>query len=262
MTTSCPPSPTPPPIELSAEVTSSGGERQRRFDIDLGDHLVPGLLWTPAEGDGPWPLVLLGHGGSGSKREAHIVALGRRLAREHGIAAAAIDGPVHGDRRADKDAPPSLVLVEFAQLWASDGDSMTDAMVADWEATLNALTALDEIRSDNVGWWGVSMGAIVGVPFVAADERVRAAVLGLMGTTGPTRARIERDAPSIHCPLLFLVQSEDAMFPRESAFALFDAFGSPDKRLHLYTGGHGDLPGEAFEASAGFLAARLGEARP
>ncbi len=250
-----------PSIQFGAEDMTGGGARQRRFDIDLGDHLVPGLLWTPAEGEGPWPLVLMGHGGSGSKREPHIVALGRRLAREHGIAAAAIDGPVHGDRRTDTDAPPALVLVEFAQLWANDGDAMTDAMVADWQATLDALTALGEVRSDAIGWWGVSMGAITGVPVVAADARVRAAVLGLMGTTGPTRVRIEQDAPSIRCPVLFLVQSDDAMFPRESALALFDTLGSPDKRLHLHPGGHGDVPGEAFEESAHFLATRLSETR-
>lgn len=250
-----------PSVRFGTEDVETGAARQRRFDVVGGSHVVPGLLWTPPEGDGPWPLVLLGHGGSGSKRERHIVALGRRLARDHGIAAAAIDGPVHGDRRADMEAPPGLVLVEFAQLWANDGEAMTDAMVADWLATLDALSGLDEIREDAIGWWGLSMGSIIGIPLVAADRRVRAAVLGLLGTTGPTRARIERDSPVIRCSVLFLVQSDDAMFSRESALALFDALGTPDKRLHLHPGGHGEVPGEAFEASAQFLAAHLAERR-
>lgn len=251
----------PVPIRFGAEDTSGGGTRQRRFDIDAGDHHVPGLLWTPLAGSGPWPLVLVGHGGSGSKRESHVVALARRLARDHGLAAAAIDGPVHGDRRPDRDAPQPLVLAQFAQLWANDGEAMTDAMVADWQAALDALSRLDELRTDAVGWWGVSMGTIIGLPVVAADPRVRAAVFGLMGATGPTRRRIERDAPKIHCPVLFLVQSDDAMFPRDRALALFDAIGTRDKRLHLHPGGHGELPGEAFEQSAQFLATRLAEER-
>lgn len=248
-----------PRVRFGAEDSVRGGARQRRFDVAHEEQHIPGLLWTPLRGTGPWPLVLLGHGASGSKREAHIMALGRRLARDHGIAAAAIDGPVHGDRRAEADVLAGLVLAEFAQRWANEGDAMTDAMVADWRATLDALSALGEIRADAVGWWGVSMGTILGVPVVAADPRIRAAVLGLMGAMGPTRARIERDATQIRCPVLFLVQSDDAMFPRDRALALFDELGTRDKRLHLFPGDHGDLPPEAFEGSVRFLTARLGD---
>jgi dienelactone hydrolase len=231
--------------------------RERRVDIEHDGRRVPGLLWTPEVGTGPWPLVLLGHGGSGSKRQDYIVAMARRLARDHGIAAAAIDGPLHGERRPDPTAPPPLVLAQFAQLWAGDGEAMTDSMVADWTATLDALQSLPELADGPVGWWGVSMGTILGVPVVAAEPRIAAAVLGLMGLTGPTRARLERDAPAVRCPVLFLVQWEDVMFSRQDAFALFGALGSPDKRLHAQPGGHGDLPAEELEASVTFLATRL-----
>lgn len=235
----------------------AGGSRERRFDVVHAGRVVPGLLWTPASGAGPWPLVLLGHGGGGSKREGYIVERGRRFAVSHGIAAAAIDGPVHGDRRGDPRADSALVTLEFAQLWANDGETMTDAMVADWQATLGLLQALPDVRDGGCGWWGLSMGTILGLPVVAAEPRIHAAVLGLMGLTGPTRARIEHDATTVRCPVLFLAQWDDAMFPRESALGLFDTLGSTDKRLHAYMGGHGDVPAEALEASTRFLAARL-----
>jgi dienelactone hydrolase len=247
---------------LDEDVTGKG-VRQRRFDVVRDDRRIPGLVWTPSEGDGPRPLVLLGHGGSGSKRQDYVVAMARRLVRNHGIAAAAIDGPVHGDRRAGPAAPAPLVLAEFAQLWANDGAGMTDAMVADWRATLDALRALPDVGDGPVGWWGLSMGTITGLPVVAADERVGAAVLGLMGLTGPTRDRIARDAARVRCPVLFLVQWEDAMFPHKVAVELWEALGSKDKQLLANPGGHGDLPPGAFEASARFLAHHLAEgARP
>lgn len=235
----------------------AGGAHRRPFTLARDGRSVPGVLWTPEEGRGPWPLVLIGHGGSGSKDEDYVVGLGRGLASTHGMAAAAIDGPVHGDRRRDPGATPMLVIAQFAQLWAGDGNAMTDAMVEDWGAVLGALLELPELRSGPVGWWGVSMGTIIGLPFVAAEPRVRAAVLGLMGLTGPTRARIAHDAPHVRCPVLFLVQWDDEMFPRDDAFALWDALGATDARMHVHPGRHGDLPSEAFEASIRFLAARL-----
>ena len=249
-----------PVLQWSGEDRVDRGVRQRRFDVRRDGRVVPGLLWTSDPGGSPRPLVLLGHGGSGSKRQDYVVAMARRLVRWHGLAAAAIDGPVHGDRRRDPEAPSPLVLAEFAQLWAADGAAMTDAIVADWRATLTALQALPDVAGGDVGWWGLSMGTILGLPLVAAEDRIGAAVLGLMGLTGPTRDRIERDAAAVRVPVLFLVQWDDEMFLRDCALALFDALGSSDKRLHAQPGGHGALPAEELEASAVFLASRLGTA--
>jgi dienelactone hydrolase len=134
---------------------------------------------------------------------------------------------------------------------------MTDEMVADWVGALDGLLDLDELGSCRIGWWGVSMGTIIGLPFVAAEPRIDAAVLGLMGLTGPTQDRIAKDAPRVECPVLFLVQWDDELFGRESAIALFDAIGSTDKRMHVHLGRHGDLPSEAFRSSESFLVERL-----
>lgn len=255
--TAVPESACSPELVWLAEEVLTGGVRERRFDVDRGGRRVPGLLWTPPAGGSPLPLVLLGHGGSGSKRQGYVVGMARRLALRHGIASAAIDGPVHGDRRAGRAASSPLVMAEFAQLWANDGDTMTDEMVADWSVTLDALQQLPDVGAGPVGWWGVSMGTITGLPVVAADERIAAAVLGLMGLTGPTKDRIARDAPAVRCPVLFLVQWDDPMFPHDVAIALWEAFGSRDKRLVAHPGGHGDLPPDAFEISASFLARHL-----
>jgi len=50
--------------------TVAGGIREQLFTA--GD--VPGVLWTPAEGSGPRPLVLIEHGGGQRKKEPGVVS--------------------------------------------------------------------------------------------------------------------------------------------------------------------------------------------
>jgi fermentation-respiration switch protein FrsA (DUF1100 family) len=120
------------------------------------------------------------------------------------------------------------------------------------------VSLLDDVANERCGYWGLSMGTILGLPFVASEARVAVAVLGLMGLTGPTRERFVVDAPAVRCPVLFLVQWNDELFPRDKALELFDAIGSSDKRLHAHPGLHGEVPAEEFEASGRFLASHLG----
>jgi len=238
------------------------GVRARAFRVEGEAGEVPGILWTPPEVRGRLPLVLVGHGASGSKRQDYVRALARRLVLVHGVAAAAIDGPVHGDRRPDGGHDGRLQFLDFVKAWSND-EAMTDRMVSDWRRTLDGLCSpdgpfsLDGVELGPVGYWGVSMGTILGLPFVAAEPRIEAAVLGLMGLTGPTAGRIAADAPLVACPVLFLVQWSDELFPRDSAFALFEAIGSADKRLHANPGSHGAVPDDEDEESAEFLAGWL-----
>ena len=234
---------------------SSGDFRKRRFDVERGPRTVPGVLWTPPRPVPAMPLVLLSHGASGHKGTDYVAELAKAFAGR-GIAAAAIDGPVHGDRRLDGGKNSQLAFLEFCQAWSSD-PTMTDEMVADWVAALDGLLALDELGGGRIGWWGVSMGTIIGLPFVAAEPRIGAAVFGLMGLTGPTSDRIAEDAPKVECPVMFLVQWDDELFSRECAIGLFDAIGSADKRMHVHRGRHGAIPPEGFRLTESFLAERL-----
>jgi len=243
------------PMRFGTDVTSKG-VRQRHIDVDVGERSVPGLLWTPEHDEHPRPVVLLGHGASGSKRQDYIAALARGLVRHQGLCAVAIDGPVHGDRRADKGAVEGLPFADFVARWSADPD-LIDDMVADWQATLDAVQALPEVTEGPCGYWGLSMGTIFGLPVVAAEPRVTVAVLGLMGIAGPTKDRFAADAPAVACPLLFIVQWHDELFARETAFSLFEAFGSGDKRMHVSPGMHAEVPAEEFQASARLLAEHL-----
>jgi pimeloyl-ACP methyl ester carboxylesterase len=131
---------------------------------------------------------------------------------------------------------------------------MTDEMVADWRTVLDAMQAPEVLGSTPVGWWGISMGTIIGLPVVAAEPRISVAVLGLAGAVGPTKQRLAQDAVRVKCPVLFLAQWDDEIFRRDRVFELFGAIASSDKRLHVSPGLHQDVPAEEFRASEQFLA--------
>ena len=237
------------------EETHVGGVRERDFAVEVDGRTVPGVLWLPEEGTGPRPLVLLGHGATRHKRVDYLVALGRRLASDYGFAVAAIDAPGHGDRRAPGHDDDVTLFGDFLAEWSRKGT--VDDVVAEWQAALDAVRDLDEVGDGPVGYWGLSMGTIYGVPLVAAEPRIQVAVFGLMGLLGPTRARLAADAPSIACPVLLLQQWDDSLIPRAEVFELFDALGSLDKRLHAHPGEHAAVPVEEIAFSARFLARHL-----
>ncbi len=239
-----------------ATPVTARGVTERRFDAGRGERVIPGVLWAPENPSPALPLVLLGHGGSAHKRQDYIVGLARRLVRHHGFAAVAIDGPAHGDRRPDHGVDTAAVNEDFWRMWRDD-PTMTDEMVTDWRLVLDALQAPSVLGAGPVGWWGLSMGTILGLPVVAAEPRITVAVLGLMGLAGPTQDRLRDDAAAVQCPVLFLVQWDDELFERQRALDLFTALATSDKRLHANPGGHVQVPVDEFRASEAFLASRL-----
>ena len=233
----------------------SRGVSEQGFTLKCQGRLVPGVAWWPEEGAAPRPVVLLGHGGNMHKRAEYILSIARRFVRHQGFVAVAIDGPIHGDRRSGPEGEPLPSRDVARRAWWSN--EAIDQMIADWKATLDALQSSDLVGPAPVGYWGLSMGTFFGLPFVTAEPRVRAAVLGLMGAMGPTKERQVQDAQRVACPTLFLQQWDDELIPRDRALELFDAIGSRDKRLHSHPGRHIEVPREETDASEEFLAAHL-----
>ncbi len=245
-------------MEITSTTTLDSGIIERRFTVaGAGGRPVPGVLWTRADATGRTPLVLLMHGGSGSKTNAGILSQRDYYTGKHGIATAAIDGPAHGDR----GGVTSIFEPEYAEMWRRP--RVVDDMNMDLAATLDALLALGEFDPAAVGWHGLSFGSMLGVPYVATEPRIAVAVLALCGLRGPSvdRAgiseRLKADAPRINCPVYYQVQWDDERFDRDSALELYDLIGSKDKRLQSTPGPHGGVSVEARDALLAFLIARL-----
>jgi dienelactone hydrolase len=230
-------------LEWRAE-EAGDGYRERSFLLYRGAGAVPGIVWSPPAAPGP-AVALLFHGGSGHKRSERQLRMGRWLASSAGLAAIAIDGPYHGDR-----VPSPMAPSLYQQLIADEGiERVTAGMTEDWLETVSALAAGGLVDGANVSVFGISMGARFGLPVAAAlGSRLRGAVLGKFGIRESGLLHPGLCAPglmaaaarSVCAPVLYHVQWNDELFPRDGQFELFDVLASADKHLIARSGAHAE----------------------
>jgi dienelactone hydrolase len=239
---------------------SENGVTERLFDLTVDGERVPAVIWAPEGAKGDRPLVLMGHGGSQHKKIGTLAARARHFAQRQGYATLAIDAPGHGDRISREQAA-KLAEEVGARVRGAAGSNpqMTAEMmkmmqertrraVPEWKAALDAVQGLDFVgKHPQIGYWGVSMGTAIGVPFVASEPRIKCAVFGLAGLRAGQTA-FEDAAKAITIPVEFVFQWEDAVAPRENGIALFNAFGSKEKTMHINPGAHVEIPN--FEGSS------------
>jgi dienelactone hydrolase len=239
-------------VKFTKEKITDGVIR-RDFDLQVDGETVPGSLWAPLDAAGPRPLICMGHGGSQHKKTPGIRSRAVEYAQQLGWATLAIDAPGHGDRISREQAVALArdvgARVTGRAPTASWDPERLRAMlersrraVPEWKAALDAVLALDIVgASSPVGYWGVSMGTAIGVPFVASEPRFRCAVFGLAGLR-PGASEFADAAKRIVIPVQFVFQWDDAVAAREHGIALFEAFGSKDKAMHIHPGGHLEIP--------------------
>jgi pimeloyl-ACP methyl ester carboxylesterase len=196
--------------------TTSNGVSERLFT--LGD--ITGVLWSPASATGSRPLVLLSHGGGQHKRAPGLLARAQNYVTACGFAVAAIDAPGHGERpRTEHDERLTAIIRQRMATGEPIGPQIARAnaeratlAVPEWHVTLDALQNLDCVGAGGpVGFWGVSLGSAIGVPFVAAEPRITAAVFGLVG-----HETLAEAARRVTVPVEFLLQCDDELVPRDS----------------------------------------------
>jgi dienelactone hydrolase len=120
-------------------------------------------------------------------------------------------------------------------------------MTADWLEAVSVLARLGLADAGHVSVFGMSMGARFGLPAAAAfGPRLQCAVLGKFGTQQAAPLHPGLQAPrliamaarAISAPVLYHVQWDDAIFPRDGQFELFDALSSANKQLVARPGPH------------------------
>lgn len=244
-------------LRFTAE-TSANDMVERDFIVSE----VPGVLWSPASGVGRAPLVLMGHGGGNHKKHPAMAGRARRLVTAGGFHVAVIDAPGHGDRpRTAHDEQEIAALTAARAAGEPEGPSarrycayLAELAVPEWRATLDALQELAEIGPDGlVGYFGITMGTAIGIPLVAAEPRITAAVFGLHWPD-----LLVEKAKQITIPIEFDMQWDDEEISREDGLALFDAFASREKTLHVNAGKHHELPRFEVDSAVRFFARHLG----
>jgi dienelactone hydrolase len=242
-------------MEIVEEVCEKG-VIERRVDLTVDGETVPGIHWVPEAVTSPRPTVLIGHGGTQHKRVPNVLGLARTLVRHGGYGVVALDAPGHGDRMTEeqKQERAELLAGRSGDRLAPLSEERFRAMrrtagqaVAEWKALLDDLGTDPQWAGGPFGYWGVSMGTAFGVPLLASEPRISAAVLGL-GALWEGREGQAEQAARVTIPLLFLFQWDDELMTREGGLALWDAFGAEEKTMHINPGPHVGIP--LFERDA------------
>lgn len=228
--------------------TAVNGVVERDFTVGG----VTGALWSPESGADGAPLVLMGHGGGTHRKAPAMKGRAQRLVADGGFHVATIDAPGHGgrpvtehdEREIDAMQEAMATGVPVGPIVVRYNAYLAEQAVPEWQATLDALQRLPEIGADGpVGYFGLNMGTAIGIPLTAADPRITAAVFGLFWPD-----LVAETARRITVPVEFSLQWDDEHIPREAGLALYDAFGSREKSLHVNTGRHKEMP--RFEADS------------
>ena len=197
---------------------------------------TPTATWTlkarvffPLQGEAPFPVLIYGHGLNSDRFE------GDRLAKEfcqNGFAIIAVDALKHGDHptRIDENALPALEflgvsIIELKVDSANLSGNLTQT-VADRLQLLQLLKTQPDMdgdgtpdfKTDKIGYFGVSLGGMLGSIFLANSTDVPLAVLSI---SGGHLIRFLTDSPLLgqYRPILNNIAGGDAKFERLLVFA-------------------------------------------
>lgn len=191
-------------------VSGSNLTRYNPSPIKTGDATIPLLVSVPKGASGPLPVVIYQHGITSNRTTMFAIA---DAMASIGFAVVAIDLPLHGLMPIDLplytgiERTFDLDLIDNA-IRAPGPDGTTDnsgthyinlsnllvtrdnnrQAVADLFALTNALTRMDyngdttpDFDTNEIYFLGHSLGAMVGIPFLALESGVKDAVLGMPG---------------------------------------------------------------------------------
>jgi dienelactone hydrolase len=247
-------------VHWTTPASREGGITSRVFRVQATSaRHAEALLFLPqSPAAAGLPVVLVQHGGSSHKGGQDVLDLAQVFVRRHGMALVAMDGPVHGGRRDPALAPDQRLAIRdrFLALWREEDDHVAQ-MTQDWQAVIQALSAMPACDTGRMAWVGLSMGTAYGLPLLACGAGICAAVIGMWGLSYPNSQRLADDAARVRCPVLFQQKWDDELFDRPGQLAVFDALATADKRLCVYPGGHTAVQGEQMRDLERFVVERL-----
>ncbi len=190
-------------------------------------YALPVSVWYPAQGEGPWPTYLVGHGLGGDRSLGSFVS---RLTGDSPIAVIAIDAVAHGEHPGGVGSDAVDLLTRFFAVDLAaryvDGLALRDNFR---QSTFDKLQALALIRQhpdldgdgrpevdvDRLGYFGFSLGGIMGSELLALDDGLSLSILGM---PGGRLSRIMRDGEAFAVLLNFFVSRNATDEARERLF--------------------------------------------
>lgn len=215
------------------------------------DQKVSGLLTLPKKGEKPFPTIILMHG-LGDRKTVDYIEAGNQYLLNAGYAVLRIDISNHGDRfRYDYD----FDLTNGYRYWTRDIITQT---VYDLRRAVDFINTREELDHHRIGYFGISLGGIIGTIFCSVEERIKVPVIVLAG--GNLNLMFGKDAISGDIkdylsiidpvnyvanisprPLLMINAENDNVVPPITSKLLYRAANEP-KEIIWYPSKHHDLP--------------------
>lgn len=218
---------------------------------------VTGLLTIPKKTQSPMPVVILMHG-LGDRVTVDYIEAGHQHFVENGYAVLRINIANHGNR---EEHDYDFSLTDGYRYWTRDIITQT---VFDLRRSIDFLATQKEIDAERIGYYGISLGGIIGTVFCGVDERVKVPVIALAG--GNLNLMFGMDALSeetldfmsfidpinfveqIHPrPILMINSENDEVVAPVTSKLLYKKAKDP-KNIIWYPSKHRDLPiGKAYQ---------------
>ena len=233
--------------EFEASERENGGLREVSFR--LGE--APGLLWLPDGEEGPFPLVLIQHPGMSRKEDPIVSGPARAWATTHRWTCLGLDAPGHGERAV---ADPFAAMRDPEQAAAMAGQ-----FAGEVAAAIDALAERYPVDTSKLGYYGYSLGAMLGVPAVAGDGRFRAAVFAAAGTgslSGPAEGEGSHLAGLVEVAVRVIAKERDEVVSPDATMELYAGLPG-EKDLVTLPGGHFAIGDEVVGAAEEWLVASL-----
>ncbi|MCY3881390.1 MAG: hypothetical protein OXG61_04650 [Chloroflexi bacterium] len=222
----------------------SGGLRDIRFR--LGE--APGRLWLPgSDEDEALPLVFIQHPGMSSKDDAIVAGPARAWATTHRWACLGLDAPGHGERA----VPDPFAAMRDPEQAAA----MASQFAGEVAAVVDELAERYPVDTGRLGYYGYSLGAMLGVPAVAGDGRFRAAVFAAAGT-GPLSGPAEGLVGLADVAVRVVAKERDEVVSPDATMELYAGLPG-EKDLVTLAGGHFAIGDDVVGAAEEWLVANL-----
>ncbi|MBY5957663.1 alpha/beta fold hydrolase [Membranicola marinus] len=256
------------PLNLTTRSTSILGDTFYEIEFTSTHHeAVTGILSYPDVVGPPLPVIILVHG-LGDHKNVDYIAGGEAILREAGYAVLRIDLYNHGARKeADFD-------FSFDGSTRYRSREVITQSVFDLRRALDFIETRPELDPHRIGYYGISLGGIIGTIFAGVDERVKVPVITLAGgrlnlmygihaltkenknylsTIDPIHF-VKQIAPR---PLLMINAEQDEVIPPATSKFLYKKAGQP-KDIIWYPATHRTIPiEEAYKAGLNWFRQHL-----
>jgi uncharacterized protein len=135
---------------------------------------VSGLLSLPKNSTHPLPVIILMHG-LGDHKAVDYVQYGNDFFLINGFAVLRLDISDHGDR---KEEVYEFDLTGTYKYWSRNVITQT---VFDLRRAVDFIETREELDSKRIGYYGISLGGIIGTVFCGVEDRIKVPVIALAG---------------------------------------------------------------------------------